>query len=82
MKKLSEKPRSRINITIFVLLICLGNTFAQSDSLLPPNSGSKVSAINIKDTDIRDIFRTIAFEYETNIIVGNDINKKVSVRQN
>ena len=79
MKKLSEKPRFKINITIFILILCLGNTFAQSDSLLPPNSGSKVSAINIKDTDIRDIFRTIAFEYETNIIVGNDINKKVSV---
>ncbi|MBE0539121.1 MAG: hypothetical protein IH620_05365 [Ignavibacterium sp.] len=79
MKKLSEKPRFKINITIFILILSLGNIFAQSDSLLPPNSGSKVSAINIKDTDIRDIFRTIAFEYETNIIVGNDINKKVSV---
>jgi type IV pilus assembly protein PilQ len=65
-------------IFFFLLIFSYSIVYAQTENL-PPNSGSTINTINIKDIDIRDIFRTIAFEYETNIIVENDVNKKVSV---
>ncbi|MBK7980275.1 MAG: hypothetical protein IPK06_09835 [Ignavibacteriae bacterium] len=52
----------------------------ETDSLkIPPNSYSIIPALNFKDTDIRDIFRGIALEYETNIMLDNQINKRASV---
>ena len=78
MKKLSEKQRFKINIVFFFLIFCLSNSFAQTENL-PPNSSATVNTINIKDIDIRDVFRTLALEYETNIIVENDVNKRVSI---
>lgn len=75
MKKLFGKRHFNLSITFLLLILSLDNINAQA----PPNSESIVTAINIKDTDIRDIFRSIALEYETNIVVENDINKKVSV---
>lgn len=64
-----------------VLLICLIyiNGYTQTDSLkLPPNAGMIVHALNFKDADIRDILRSIAFEYKTNINVDNKINARIS----
>lgn len=78
MKKLLEKQHFKFISTLCFLLIVAGISSAQTDSL-PPNSNSIVNTINIKDADIRDIYRTLAFEYETNIIVENDVNKKVSI---
>lgn len=78
MKKLSEKQHFKYILFILLLLFFYNNALTQTESL-PPNSGAIINTINIKDIDIRDIFRTIAFEYETNIIVDNDVNKKVSV---
>ena len=78
MKKLSGKQLYNV-LSIFLLLnlytVC---SYTQTVNL-PPNSESIVSAINIKDTDIRDVFRSIALEYETNIVVENDVNKKISI---
>lgn len=45
----------------------------------PPNSNSIIPALNFKDTDLRDVVRGIAFEYETNIIIENDVNKRISI---
>lgn len=80
MKKLSEKLRFKYSLSFLFILLIVSNTesFAQSEDY-PPNSNSVINAINIKDTDIRDIYRSIAFEYETNIVVENDINKRVSI---
>ncbi|MDP2363128.1 MAG: hypothetical protein Q8M94_05095, partial [Ignavibacteria bacterium] len=78
MKKLLEKLRFSLNILFILLVFWISIVNAQTENL-PPNSGATINTINIKDIDIRDIFRTIAFEYETNIIVENDVNKKVSV---
>ncbi len=80
MKKLSEKLHFKFPVQLLLVLLIANYTdnFAQQD-VLPPNSASVINAINIKDTDIRDIYRSIALEYETNIVVENDINKRVSV---
>jgi type IV pilus assembly protein PilQ len=53
--------------------------YAQQDTLIyPPNSSTIVRAVNFKDTDIKDVLRSIALEYKTNIIVDNNINTKIS----
>lgn len=78
MKKLLEKRHFRATIVLLFSIICFSNLYAQTEKF-PPNSEAIVNAINIKDTDVRDIYRTIALEYETNIIVENDINKRVSI---
>lgn len=52
---------------------------AQKDSLkFPPNYSKIISSLNFKDTDIKDIFRSIAYEYKTNVMVDNNISTKVS----
>lgn len=78
MKKLSEKLQFEKKILIILFLLFIAEVHSQTE-ILPPNSESIVSAINIKDTDIRDICRSIALEYETNILIDNDISKKISV---
>ena len=79
MKKSSGKLHFNTFVSLCVVtLLFLGTAYSQGDEY-PPNSSSLINAINIKDTDIRDIFRTIALEYETNIIVENDVNKRVSI---
>ncbi|HEX2961747.1 MAG TPA: hypothetical protein VHO43_08145 [Ignavibacteriales bacterium] len=46
--------------------------------IYPPNSREVIPALNFKDTDLRDILRSIAFEYHTNIVVDNSINGRAS----
>jgi len=79
MKKFYEKPHN--NIIVLILLMISYTAFANdADSLgIPPNSYSVIPALNFKDTDVRDIFRGIALEYETNIMLDNQINKRASV---
>lgn len=80
MQKLSEKRQfnTLLYLLCFILIVCSTRVKAQTENL-PPNSNAIISTINIKDSDIRDIFRSIAFEYETNIVVENDISKNISV---
>jgi len=64
---------------ILLLFIQIVLFAQQQDSLkYPPNSKTIVRAVNFKDTDIKDILRSIALEYKTNIIVDNNINAKIS----
>lgn len=49
------------------------------ESKTPPNSNEIIRMINFKDADARDIFRSIAFEYKTNIWVDNKITKRTSI---
>jgi type IV pilus assembly protein PilQ len=81
MMKLLEKHRYRNIVIIFISLLLLSkNLFSQElNSTLPPNYDKIIPALNFKDTDIRDILRSIAYEYKTNIVVENSINNKVSV---
>ncbi|MDP4196303.1 MAG: hypothetical protein Q8940_14700 [Bacteroidota bacterium] len=44
----------------------------------PPHSMDTIPALNFKDTDIRDILRSIAYEYQTNIVIDNSINNRIS----
>ncbi len=67
---------------VFFLIICssLGNIYAQSsDSGLPPKANANIPTLNFKDADIRDVLRSIAYEYETNVMIENQVNKKISV---
>lgn len=45
----------------------------------PPNSSTIIDELNFKDTDVRDILRSLAFEFKTNIWIDNEINERVSV---
>ena len=68
---------------IFILIICSYGVIrakAMPDSLLiPPHSEALITSLNFKDTDIRDVLRSIAYEYEANIVIDNQINQKISV---
>lgn len=84
MKKFYEKHRFKERILLIILLAQLlsyNNLSAQkTDSLyLPPNGDEMITALNFKDTDIRDVVRTIAFEYKTNIWIDNNIKKNISI---
>lgn len=41
---------------------------------------STIETINIKDTDIRDVFRGLAREYDINVIVDNRIRREITIR--
>ncbi|MCF8355215.1 MAG: hypothetical protein K9H48_12255 [Melioribacteraceae bacterium] len=82
MKRLFVKQVYRIIFFInLFIMIFNGISFSQqSDSLrYPPKSFEKIPSINFKDTDIRDILRSIAFEYKTNIWVDNNITARTSI---
>ena len=68
-------------ITIYLSFLVPANvSFAQeSESGIPPNSDNIIPALNFKDTDIRDVLRSIAFEYETNVVIDKDLNIRISV---
>src|SRR5690554_6904207 len=64
---------------VLIIFIFIHTSIAQVSDGVPPNSDSIIPALNFKDADIRDVIRGIAFEYETNIIIDNEINKRISI---
>lgn len=74
--------RQIISLLIFLIgFLCYGQTAdsVKIETKLPPNGDKLIPALNFKDTDIRDIYRGIAIGYETNIMLDNRIERKVSV---
>ncbi|MBL1214639.1 MAG: hypothetical protein HND52_14895, partial [Ignavibacteriae bacterium] len=51
----------------------------QTDKGIPPNSQVIIPSLNYKDADIRDILKSIALEYQTNIAIDNQINKRITI---
>ena len=47
---------------------------------LPLGARDTLETLNIKDADLRDIFRSIAHQYDLNIAVDNTIDQRVTVR--
>ena len=94
MKKFCVRPRCKhtehkgirlntlyrgIFLFLHVTILLLSISFAQENGeLKPPNSNSIIPTLNFKDTDIRDVIRSIAYEYETNVVIENQIDKKIS----
>jgi type IV pilus assembly protein PilQ len=78
MMKLIEKHHFKTVILLLVLLQGAGVFGQQAGHSLPPNSDQVIPALNFKETDIRDILRSIAYEYKTNIMIENTINIKTS----
>lgn len=86
---------SKVLLIFLIFVLVVGRSFSQNNStvkveadsssfyklkiLLPPNSHEKIPALNFKDTDLRDILRTVAIEYQTNIIIENNANKRISI---
>jgi type IV pilus assembly protein PilQ len=69
-----------LNIVLIASLLFIGSLFGQeATGEYPPNSSANILSLNFKDTDIRDVFRAIAYEYHTNIVVDNMVAQKVSV---
>lgn len=63
-------------IFLFGLII---NVNAQSDTTkYPPNCDKIIPALNFKDSDLRDVLRSVAFEYHVNIVIDNRISAHVS----
>lgn len=79
MKKYYVKPHKIVWIILILFLYSYTKATGIDTLGIPPNSYSVIPALNFKDTDVRDIFRGIALEYETNIMLDNQINKRVSV---
>lgn len=48
---------------------------------LPPGA-SDITTLSFKDTDIRDIFRGLAYQHGLNIFVDNSINKRTTISLN
>ncbi len=67
------------NSLIILLLFCSVVNAQEADSThRPPNSDLIIEAMNFKDTDLRDILRSLAQEYKTNVMVDNKISKRTS----
>ena len=81
MKKYNGKQCWNLfNISLFVFIVISHLNYSQSDSVkYPPNSRQIIPVLNFKDTDIRDILRSIAYEYQTNIVIDNQLNQKISM---
>ena len=46
----------------------------------PPAARAILKLLNVRNADLRDVFRTIAHEHDLNLIVDNTIDRKVTVR--
>lgn len=69
---------------IFIILFCGLPVSGFASSLFdstktPPHSSAQITSLNYKDTDIRDVLRSIAYEYQANIVIDNQINQKISI---
>ncbi len=79
----------RIIQIVFISLLAGQQIFAFSLSdttvttkqsiVYPVNSLKVIPGLNFKDTDARDILRSIAYEFQCNIIVDNSVRQKVSI---
>lgn len=78
MKKSTEKLFYSIIVLILVTALHPEKFYAQTENY-PPNGLAIIPGLNLKDTDLRDVMRSIALEYETNIVVENEIEKRISV---
>ncbi len=54
---------------------------SQSTISLPPGA-TETTTLSFKDTDIRDIFRGLAYQHGLNIFVDNSINKRTTISLN
>jgi type IV pilus assembly protein PilQ len=81
MKKYNIKRYCNLTtIVVVIILTSKSLIYSQQDSLeFPPNSLQLIPVLNFKDTDIRDVLRSLAFEYQTNITVDNQLNEKISI---
>lgn len=71
----------RLYSTVFLVIILMCSKIsAQTDTLnLPAHSNEVITSLNFKDTDIRDVLRSVAYEYHVNIVIDNQLNQKISV---
>ena len=79
----NKKPETHPLAFIALLTIYLflpPHLFAKQPSPLPPGALDTLETINIKDADLRDIFRGIAQQYDLNIAVDNAIEQRATVR--
>ena len=52
----------------------------REETSFPTAVRDTLKMLNVKDSDLRDVFRGIAFEHEINLIVDNHIQRKVTFR--
>ncbi|MBI2418558.1 MAG: type II secretion system protein GspD [Ignavibacteriales bacterium] len=76
MKKCSVKQCYKL---LFLLIVFASGLKAQQPTERPPNCDKVISSLNFKNTDIRDVLRSIAYEYETNIVIDNMVDAKITV---
>ncbi len=79
MMRLNVKRQYNILIVSLLLILPVLTDEPGARDLKPPNSDAIIPALNFKDADIRDVFRGIAYEYQTNIIVEPTVSKRVTI---
>lgn len=82
MKKFYVRRCFNCQCTLFIILFLSirisAQTAAPPPAEYPPHYSDIIPALNFKDTDIRDVLRSVAFEYQTNIVIDNSINSRIS----
>ncbi|MDX1545800.1 MAG: type II and III secretion system protein [Rhodothermales bacterium] len=56
------------------------NAAPDTTESLPEAARALLTMLNVKDADLRDVFRTIAHEHSINLMVDNRIERRVTVR--
>jgi type IV pilus assembly protein PilQ len=77
MKKSIGKRQYKIMLFSFLAVGMLSAVAGAGDR--PPNSDSMIPMLNFRDADVRDVFRGIAYEYQTNITVEYTVAKRVTI---
>lgn len=47
---------------------------------MPPAARDQLPLLNVKNADLRDVFRTIAHEHNLNLVVDNRIDRRITIR--
>jgi type IV pilus assembly protein PilQ len=79
MMRLSVKSQHKVLLILLLLTLPALADESGESRIRPPNSDAVIPALNFKDADIRDVFRAIAYEFQTNIIVDPAVSKRVTI---
>lgn len=56
-----------------------GNDLSAKSTQLPPGATQVIVQLDFKNTDLRDVVRSIADKYRLNVFVENQVNQKISI---
>lgn len=75
-----QKNLKKAVLIMFVLFFCSNFVFAEAEKSEALETSEKDSALVFNDTDIRDVLRLIAEEYNLNMVMADDVTGTVTLR--